>query len=140
MFLPLLWTARDMRRRSPHSVDDVLVAGATTNVSSDALPNFPICRLRIVAQEFQGAEKHPWSEKTTLQSMVLPEGLMQRMKFAPFGEPFDRRHFRPIGLNSEDETRADGLPVEHHCTSATDPMFAAHVSAGKAQSVAEKIG
>ena len=100
-----------MRRRSPHSVDDVLVAGATTNVSSDALPNFPICRLRIVAQEFQGAEKHPWSAKPTLQSMVLRESLLQGMKFTSFGEPFDRRHCRPIGLNSEDETRADGLAI-----------------------------
>jgi hypothetical protein len=100
-----------MRRRSPHSVDDVLVAGAATDVSSDALPNFPIRRLRIVAQEFHGTEKHSWSAKPTLQSMVLPESFLQGMEFPPFRQAFNGRHFRPIGLNSEDETRADGLAI-----------------------------
>jgi hypothetical protein len=89
----------------------VLIAGATTDVSSNALANFAIRGLRIVTQEFQGTEKHSWSAKTTLQSMVLPKSLLQGMKFTPFGEPFDRRHFRPIGLNGEDETRADGLAI-----------------------------
>ena len=94
-----------------HSFNDVVIAGATTDVSSDALPNFAIRGLRIVAQKLQRAEKHSWSAKPTLQSMVLPESFLQRMEFTPFGEPFDRRHFRPIGLNSEDETRADGLAI-----------------------------
>jgi len=100
-----------MRGRSPHSVDDVLVAGAATDVSSDTLPNFPVCRTGIVAQKLQSAEKHSWSAKPTLQSMVLPESFLQRMEFPPFRQAFNGRHFRPIGLNSEDETRADGLAI-----------------------------
>jgi hypothetical protein len=94
-----------------HSFNEVLIAGATTDVSSDALPNFAIRGLRIVAQKLQSAEKHSWSAKPTLQSMVLPESFLQRMEFTHFRQTFNGRHFRPIGLNSEDETRADGLAI-----------------------------
>jgi hypothetical protein len=94
-----------------HSFNDVVIAGATTDVSSDAFPNLAIRGLWIVAQEFQSAEKHSWSAKPTLQSMVLPESFLQRMEFTHFRQAFNGRHFRPIGLNSKDETRADGLAI-----------------------------
>ena len=65
-------------------------------------------------------------------TVMLPESLLKGMKFSSFGESFNSRHLRPICLNSEDETRADGLPVQHHSTGAADTVLATHVSTRKA--------
>jgi len=94
-----------------HSFNDVVIAGATTDVSSDAFPNLAIRGLWIVAQEFQGAEKHSWSAKTTLQTVMLPESLLQGMEFSPFRQPLNSGHLCSIHLNGKNKTRADGLAI-----------------------------
>jgi hypothetical protein len=96
--------------------------------------------LRVPTEKLQCTEKHPWSAKPALQAVMFPEGLLKRMELSNRRQPFNGGHLRPVCLNGEHETGTDRLAVHHHGASAADTVFAAHVSTGKAQTVAEEIG
>jgi hypothetical protein len=74
----------------PNGSHDVLVSGATTEIPADRFSNLIVAGIGIFLQERFGSEQNSRRAKTALQSVQLPELLLQRMQLGgAWRKPFD---------------------------------------------------
>src|SRR5258706_12900859 len=74
----------------PNRCHDVLVSGATTEISTDRFSNLIVAGIGFFLQESLRSEQNSRGAKTALKSVQLPELLLKRMQFDGAGrKPFD---------------------------------------------------
>jgi len=91
---------------------DVVVTGAAAEVTLQPKSDLPLARVGIAFQQLLGRHDHPRGTEAALQTMLIPEGLLQRMQRRALRQPFDGRDLRAIGLDREHGARLHGVPVE----------------------------
>src|ERR671917_704478 len=92
-------------------LDDVLVAGAATEVALQPLPDLRLRGVGLLPEQAYGGHDHAGRAITALQPVRLVEGLLHRMPEAVLPDTLHRRDLGPVGLHREDRTRLDRLAV-----------------------------
>src|SRR5271168_193447 len=85
----------------PHGFDDVLVSGATAEISGNSPANLLFAGIRIRLEQSIGRHQHAWSAITALQAMLFFETFLQRMKLAVLYQAFNGQQFAAVGLHRE---------------------------------------
>src|SRR5581483_443623 len=101
-------------RREPHRVEDLLVAGAATEVAGQGLANLVLTRVRATLEQRRGRDHQPRRAEPALHGACLDERLLDRVQLAVRAEALDRHDLVAVRLRGEHEARADELPVEQH--------------------------
>ena len=126
-----------------HGLDDVLIAGAPTQVAGECVANLFVAELVPLAHGFQErleAHQKAGGTEATLQCMLSAEGVLQRVELTGLRrEALDRPQFRSMNLNSEEQAGADRFAVEPHRAGPAGAVLTADVRAGQTQVVAEEV-
>jgi hypothetical protein len=75
-----------------------------------------------------------------LQTVMLVERLLQRMKFAVRGKAFNRVQFGTVGLDRKDDARPRSLTVEVNGTGSANTVLAADMRTGEPEILPQEIG
>src|SRR5258708_1722664 len=76
----------------------------------------------------------------TLQAVMVPERLLQRVQLVATGEPLDSAHPRALGLHRKHQAGPYRLVVDQHGAGAADAVLAAEMRAGEAAILAQRVG
>src|SRR3990170_4708862 len=95
--------------------------------------------MRAALKEIHRRQHHPGSAKTALQGVVVEKGLLNRMELFSLCQTFDGGDFGAIGLNREEDARANDSPIQKYGAGAAHAMLAAQVHPGKAEILPEKV-
>ena len=107
-------------RRRLNGVDNILIAGAATNVAFEIISDFIFCRVGIFFQQCRSGHDHTWRAKTALQTVMVLKGLLDRTEGAIiFRHPFNGRHIRALCLPCKHRARLNSLAIHmNHAGSA----------------------
>jgi hypothetical protein len=92
-----------------------------------------------VLNEGVGTEDHPWGAKTTLDSTVVDEGSLDRMKLSLFGDPLDRRDLLPFTGNCQEEAAVLGLSVDQDSAGSAHAAVTAFLGSRQPELIPEHI-
>src|SRR5262249_27187066 len=120
--------------------NDVLVAGAATEIPRDRLANLGRGGIRALAQETGQRHQEPGGAEAALQSVVLTKGFLERIERLTVGEAFDRLDVTAVHLDGEEQTRPQRGASEDDRARATHAVLAAEMRSGQLQIVAEEVG
>src|SRR6059036_3419349 len=84
--------------RGPNRGDDVLVAGAAAEIALERVPDLGVARMRVLTQQVGGGHDHSRGAEPALQSVFVPERLLQGVQPAVRAEPLDGRDLATLGL------------------------------------------
>src|ERR1700751_2123232 len=90
---------------------DVLVAGATTEVSRNSPANVFLGRMRFFLEQGTSRHDHAGRAEPALKPVLFFESLLQRMQRAGVTNPLNRAQLAPIGLNRKQRTRFYGSTI-----------------------------
>src|SRR5579864_4269549 len=121
------------------SFDDVDVAGAAAQVARNAAANVGLRRIWIGREQRLGDHQHARRAEATLQSVLLPEALLQRVELRALGQALNSLYVRPVRLDSEERARFDGDTVQDDSAGAAIGGVAADVGAREVQVLPEKM-
>ena len=119
--------------------DDVVIAGAATDIAFEFVPDRITVELGLAPDHVDGRHDHAGRAETALQSVIVAERLLHRMKLAVPGKPLDRRHRAAVDLNRKQAAGFDGLAVDMNDASAALAGVAADMCAGQFQLFAQEI-
>src|SRR4029077_17969674 len=88
-------------RRVLDRLDDVVVAGAATEVAFEAVANLGLAGALVPLEELVGGHDHARGAEAALEAMLLPEALLDRVELPILGEPLDRHDVGAVGLYGE---------------------------------------
>src|SRR5262245_5955364 len=120
-------------------LDDVVVAGAATEVALQLVADQLFGRLGIALQHLLGGHDHPGGAEAALEAVLFPEALLDGMQLAVFGEPLDRGDRGAVGLDGEERAGLHRLPVHLDRAGATLAGVASHVRAGEPNHLADVV-
>ncbi len=124
----------------PHGCDDVDVAGAPTDVAREMFSDLLVSGVRILLQKVECRKDHPRSAVAALQSVTLPERLLQWVQLVgERSDALDGCHLMTCHLTGKEQAGADGHPVDQHRARAADPVLAPRVRSGEAESLAQEV-
>jgi hypothetical protein len=103
------------------------------------MPYVVRARLRILAEQITRGHDHPWRAVPALQGVALVERLLQGMPLPVRGEPLDRGHFAPVGLDRQHGAALDGLAVQVDRAGPAVGGVAANRGAGQTQPVTQIV-
>src|SRR4051794_35597141 len=88
---------RDRGRGLLYRRDDVRIGGATANITAHIFPDVLVA-IRV-ALLYASYRRHDLSGSAVaaLESVVLDEGLLHRMRLVAFCQPLDREDLLPLG-------------------------------------------
>jgi hypothetical protein len=81
-----------------NGLDDVLIAGAASEIAGNAEADFVLRGAGVLLQEPPRAHDHPRRAEPALQPVFLPEGRLYRMQFAICSQTFDRGDTAAVSL------------------------------------------
>ena len=94
------------------------------------MPDLIVSRVVVIGEKRVTGHQHARSAVTALQSMLLEESILQRVKLAFLLETFNGRYRTSVGLNGKRSARLDRASVHHNRASAAVTRVAADVCAG----------
>jgi hypothetical protein len=110
----------------------MLVSGATTEVTIQAIPDFVFRRGGIPVQDLLGNHEHSRRAETALQAMLVPEGFLYPMELtARFRQAFDRHNIRPIRLDREHRATLYRAAIHLDGAGSAERCLAPDVRSGK---------
>ena len=93
----------------------------------------------IFQQQRLRGHYHAGSAEAALYRVAVDEGLLERVKFAVFLKPLDRRHRMAVGLDGWDDAGTYGLVVKQHRAGAAFSRAAALLHTGKPETVPQHV-
>src|SRR5262245_1665355 len=72
--------------------DDVLVAGAATDVAVETVADLFARRIGVACEQLPRCDDHPGRAVSALESVSFPEPFLDRVQFAVLREALDRRN------------------------------------------------
>src|SRR4029077_12140107 len=94
-----------------NSTNDLVVAGASAEITSEPVARLGFGRIRVAVQQRLGRDQQARRAETALQRCVFQEFLLQRVQIVPARHAFnslDRAAFR---LDSQHQARADEATI-----------------------------
>jgi hypothetical protein len=89
------------RGRGLHGFHDVLIPRASAEIAFQAVPDFSFRGIGISVKDLLGGHDHAGRAEAALKAVVIPEGLLDRMKGTVASESFDSDKLAAIGLDGE---------------------------------------
>src|SRR4029077_12912372 len=121
-------------------LDDEVIARAAAEVPGQHLADLLARRRGPLAEERGGAHDDPGGAVATLEPVLGPESLLDRMPAVGGGEALDGGDALAVGLHRQHEAGAHRLPVEQDGARPAHPVLAAHVRAGEVEVFPQEIG
>src|SRR5579864_7635078 len=125
--------------RGFHRVDDVLVAGATTEIAFEAVPDLFFGRVGIPLEQLSRGHDHTGRAEAALEAVLVPERFLDWMQVPVGGQTLDGGELAPIGLHGEHGAGFHHFSVDRHRAGAANGGFAADVRPGKAGDLAQIV-
>src|SRR6266849_5034174 len=110
---------------------DVVVAGAAAQVALELVADLLLRGFRVALEHLVDGHDHAGRAEAALQTVLLPEALLDRVQLAVLGEPFDRHDVGAVGLDGEHVARLHRLAVHDDRAGAALARVAAHVGPGQ---------
>src|SRR5205085_167775 len=104
-----------------------------------ALANLGLAGMRMALQEIDGGQDHAWCAEAALESVLLPKGVLERVKLPGHCQALDRLHASAVGLHSQNSAGLDRLAVDEDGAGAALAGVAAHVGAGQPEHIAQVV-
>src|ERR1700752_1278617 len=120
-------------------LDDVLITGASAQVSGDSPAYFFLAGMGILLEQRVGRHQHARRAVAALQSMLFFEALLQRMKGSVLHQAFDGEQFTAIGLHRKHGARFDCLSVEHNSAGTTMTGVATYMCACESRNTSDEV-
>jgi hypothetical protein len=98
-----------------------------------------IRKVGIFFQEVSCRQDHPWRAKATLESTVIDECLLQRMKLPIHGETLNRFYFLATGIHSQHHTRRDGHSIDQDGAGTAVAITTTHLGPSQVQLFAKNL-
>jgi hypothetical protein len=118
---------------------NILIAGAAAQIAGDSPANIVLRRLGILLKERVGRHQHSGSTESTLQTVLLFEAFLQRVKLPFLEESLHRKKLRSVRLDGKHRARLDCLSVKDDGASAAVAGVASNVRAGQPQRFANEV-
>ena len=115
----------------------MLVSGAAAEITFYRVTNLRFGRIALAIQEIRRRHHHAGRAVAALQSMLLPESLLQRMIGSVARQAFDGRDGRAVGLRGEYRARLDRLAIHEHRAGSAKRAFTADVRTGQSHDLAD---
>src|SRR5262245_20346990 len=115
------------------------VARAAAEISGNRLTDLHLGWIRVTGQELKSGDQHARSTVATLQPMVIPEGLLERVKRSRLAQPLNRDDAAPVGLDCQHQACARRVAIDEDGAGTADALLTTHPDAGKTDSVTQKI-
>src|SRR5262249_54236829 len=96
-------------------------------------------RLGIPLEHLVRGQDHPGRAEATLEPVLLPEPLLDRMQLAVLGQPFDRHDLGAVALDGEERARLHRLTVHDDGARAALARVATDVGAGEPDVLADVV-
>src|SRR5687768_13818444 len=122
-----------------NGLDDVDVTGAAAEVPRDAQANLVVGRRGVRFEQRLGRQNHARRAEATLQSVLLPESFLERVKRSVLLHPFDGQNVGAVGLHGEDRARLDWLAVQQDGAHAAVGRVAANMCPRQAKRLADEV-
>src|SRR5258708_38828344 len=117
-----------------------MVCSAATEVAVEAMADLGFGRVGVVAQELIDGDDHPWRAEASLQTVLFPEGLLNRVQLTVgLGEALDGLDVGPVGLNGQDGARLYGDAVDQDRACAALGRVAADVRTRQSELLPNEI-
>src|SRR5664279_3801705 len=116
---------------------DVLVARAAAQVALDAVADLVVRGIRVARQLIRGRHDHARRAEAALQTVLLPERVLDGVQATLGSHALDRDDDATVGLDGQDGARFDCVPVQPDGARAALAGVAAHVGPGQAQVLAD---
>ena len=110
-----------------------------TKIAGERLADFLFGWIGIDLQERVARDHHPRRAIAALERVIFNESLLNRAQLTVLGQVFDRRDYPTVRLHREVKTGFYDFTVEQHGARAAFADHAAHVRAGEAYVLAEKM-
>src|SRR5947208_2116084 len=127
------------RRGGLDRLDDVVVARTAAEVALEPVADLRLARVRVLGQQADGGQHHPWRAVAALEPVLLVEGLLHRMQLAVRGESFDRRQLLPVRLDCEQRAGLHGLAVQEDRAGAAGGRVAPDVRPRQPELLAQEV-
>jgi hypothetical protein len=118
---------------------NILIARAAAQIAGDSPTNVALGWLGILLQECVRRHQHAGSTEPALQTMLLFEAFLQRVKLPFLEESLDRKKVRSIRLDGKHRARLDCLAVKDDGASAAVAGVAANVRACQTECFADEM-
>src|SRR5436853_3576206 len=82
-----------------HSLDDMLITGAATQIAFQPMPDLVARRIWIAIDNLGRGYDHPGCAVAALQTVMFPEPFLHRMQLPIRGQSFDSSDIRAVGLD-----------------------------------------
>ena len=129
-----------LRTRPLHGLDDIVITGATAQITGDAPTDLILCRVVVVFEEFHATHDHARRAEAAMQPMVFLEPFLEWMERTTLGsQPLDGSDAVPVGLNGQHGAALDALAVQQNSTGATTAGIASDVGAGHVEDLADHV-
>lgn len=122
-----------------NGIHDTLVAGAPTNVSGNASSDFNFGGLGNLGKKVKSREHHPRRTVTALQTMVFPEGFLNRMQFSILGQTLNGQYLPAIRSHRKAGTGFYATPVHDDGTGPTVAGVTADMGSRQLQHLSQEI-
>jgi len=119
--------------------DNIGVGTATANVAAHALPHGVVVGPARFVEQSGGGHHLSCGAVAALESIVLKESRLYRVKLAVFLEPFNSRDFISLVHDGERQAGIDAAAVHVNCAGAALAVIASFLSAEQRQVFAQSI-
>src|SRR5215813_666343 len=117
----------------------MLITRTAAEVTFESVADLGVGGIRIIRQELLGGHDHSRRTESALQSVLVPEGLLQRVERAAFGEAFDGDKGASVGLDGEHGAGFDRLAVKQNGAGAADRGLASDMRSRKRSDFAQIV-
>jgi hypothetical protein len=118
---------------------NILIACAAAQIAGDSPTNVALGWLGILLKERIRRHQHAGSTEPALQTMLLFEAFLQRVKLPFLEKSLNRKKLRSIRLDGKHRARLDCLSAQDDGASAAVARVAANVCAGQPQRFANEM-
>ena len=122
-----------------HCLDDVHVTRAPAQVAFEAPADLILGRVGVLLEQVGRGHDEAGRAVTALQSVLIPEGLLDRVELIAVGHALDRREVAALGLDGEHRAALDRLAVHVDRARAALAGVAADVRSGQANDVSKVV-
>src|SRR5437667_458224 len=103
-------------------------------------PGVVVRGLRVAGEEIGGSHDHPGGAEPALETVLLPEGLLERVQRTLRGlHPLDRGHGCAVGLDGQHRAALDRPAIEVDRAGSALARVAADVRAGQLQILTKEL-
>src|SRR5699024_1434935 len=130
---------RSARACLPYGLQDLLVAGAPTQVPGQRLPDLFVRRLGVTADQVVRGHHEPRGAESALHRTTVDEGLLYRVQLVTVGKPLDGTHLTALDLACGNHARAGGHTVDVDGARTTFALFAGVLRSRESQPLTQDV-